>query len=241
MTPSGVEPHEWEPTPADLARLETASAFVYNGYVESYVDRVLADLPPTKPLRVNASAGIAFNSTENGEVDPHVWLDPVRMLQVVTTVETALVSIDPAGASDFHTRAAALKENLSALDAGFRTGLATCSLRTIVVAHEAFGYLSARYNLTMVAIQGLSPDAEPSSAKMAELVQVVNDTGVHYIFFEELVDPRVAQTIADEAHVQTMPLSPLEGLSPHEIAAGANYLSLMTENLATLRLALGCT
>src|SRR5207249_4886785 len=130
--------------------------------------------------------------------------------------------------------------NLTGLDAHFRTGLSNCSLRTIVTAHEAFGYLSARYNLTMVAIQGLSPDQEPSSAKIAELVQLVNQTGVHYVFFEELVDPHVAQTLASETPVQTLPLSPIEPLSPDEAAASDNYLTIMQQNIANLRTALGC-
>ncbi len=241
LIPSTVEPHDYEPTPADLAKIEGADAIVFNGHLETWTDRALADLPPGKPVRVNASAGITFNTTDNGEVDPHVWLDPVRMGVIVSTVEAALVQLDPAGASDYHARAAALRANLTTLDASFRSGLSVCSLRTIVVAHEAFAYLSARYNLTMISIQGLSPDTEPSGAKIAELVQIVNQTGVRVVFFEELVDPRVAQTIADEAHVEAKPLSPIEGISAGEAAQGATYLTLMEENLQALRSALGCT
>ena len=157
-------------------------------------------------------------------------------------VAEALSQKDPAGASVYRANAQSLNASLESLDSAFLAGLATCALRTIVVAHEAFGYLSDRYNLTMVAIEGLSPDAEPTPAKIQEILTLVNQTGVRYIFYEELVDPHVAQTLADEAHVQTMVLDPLEGLTADRAAAGATYLTIMRDtNLPNLRTALGCT
>ena len=111
----------------------------------------------------------------------------------------------------------------------------------IVTQHEAFAYLATRYNLTQYAIQGLSPDQEPTPAKIQEILQIVNETGTQYIFFEELVNPAVAQALASEAHVQTMVLSPIEGLALEERQRGDDYFTLMRMDLANLRTALGCT
>jgi len=242
LVPPGVEPHDWEPSPQDMRAIYDASVFVFNGYVEAYLPRVFADLPANGPLLVNTSAGMRTRNGTNGAIDPHVWLDPVRMSTIVNEVAEALSQKDPAGASVYRANAQSLNASLESLDSAFLAGLATCALRTIVVAHEAFGYLSDRYNLTMVAIEGLSPDAEPTPAKIQEILNIVNQTGVRYIFYEALVDPHVAQTLADEAHVQTMVLDPLEGLTADRAATGANYLSIMRDtNLPNLRTALGCS
>src|SRR5438552_1301731 len=119
-------------------------------------------------------------------------------------------------------------------------GLQTCARRVFITQHEAFAYLAARYNLTQVAIQGLSPDQEPTPAKVQEILNVINATGSKVVFFEELVNPAVAQTLANEAKVQTMVLSPIEGLTAEERANGDTYLSLMEMNLQNLRIALEC-
>ena len=242
LVPPGVEPHDWEPSPGDMTTIYSASVFVFNGYLETYLPRVVADLPSGGPVLVNTSAGMTMRHGDNGQVDPHVWLDPVLMRNVVDKVASALGQRDPAGASVYAANAASLKASLETLNSTFTAGLATCTQHTIVVAHEAFGYLSARYNLTMVAIEGLSPDAEPTPQKLAEISDLVNRTGVRYIFYEELVSPQVAQTLAQEAHVQTMLLDPLEGLTAGHAALGETYLTIMAQtNLPNLRTALSCT
>ncbi|TLZ70194.1 MAG: zinc ABC transporter substrate-binding protein [Methanobacteriota archaeon] len=244
LVPSGVEPHDWEPTPSDAATMASARAFVYNGYVEAYLANFFRDLPPDRPVRVNASAGLdVIYGGEGGPsaVDPHLWLDPVRMESAALTIAAGLTLADPAGNATFTANADRLRQDLAALDAEFASGLATCGLRVIVTQHEAFAYLAARYNLTQYAIQGLSPDQEPTPAKIQEILQIVNETGTRYIFFEELVNPAVAQALASEAHVQTMVLSPIEGLSLEERQRGDDYFTLMRMDLANLRTALGCT
>ncbi|HEV8594604.1 MAG TPA: zinc ABC transporter substrate-binding protein [Thermoplasmata archaeon] len=242
LVPPGVEPHDWEPSPDDMRTIYTASVFVFNGYLEGYLPRILADLPADGPLLVNASAGLAVRRAENGQVDPHVWLDPTLMSEIVDKVEAALRQRDPAGNDTYRANALALKASLASLDDAFVAGLRSCALRTIVVAHESFGYLATRYNLTMVAIEGLSPDAEPTPQKLQEILAIVNETGVQFIFYEELVSPQVAQTLAEEAGIQTMLLDPLEGLGVDRAAGGETYLSIMEgTNLSNLRTALGCT
>src|SRR5437762_1574645 len=154
-------------------------------------------------------------------VEPHDWEPTPRDVLTIGT-------------------AAKLRQDLARIDGLFAAGLQTCARRVFITQHEAFAYLAARYNLTQVAIQGLSPDQEPTPAKVQEILNVINATGSKVVFFEELVNPAVAQTLAHEAKVQTMVLSPIEGLTAEERANGDTYLSLMEMNLQNLRIALEC-
>jgi zinc transport system substrate-binding protein len=172
--------------------------------------------------------------------DPHVWLDPVLMGDVVDEVMKALTLADPAGAPIYQRNAERYRSEIEALDRRFRDGLADCARHVIVTSHAAFGYLAARYGLVQEAIAGLSPEAEPDPKRLAELADLVRREGVTTIFTEELVSPRVADTLAREAGVQTAVLNPLEGLTFQEVARGEDYVSVMDKNLATLRTALGC-
>src|SRR2546426_6700167 len=213
LLPPGVEPHEWEPTPAAIAQVHEADVFVYNGYLEVYLAPLFAELPAGKPLRVNTSADLPMRRTGNGDFDPHVWLDPVLAQNVTTAIERALITVRPSASSTFRANGDRLRAELAGIGGDYVGGLRTCQFRTFVTQHEAFGYLAARYNLTMVAIQGLSPDAEPTPQQLSEVRDLINRTGVRYIFYESLVDPRVAQTLAAEANVGTMVLDPVEGLT----------------------------
>ena len=175
-------------------------------------------------------------------LDPHVWLDPVLMRNMVTVIGDALIAAEPDQADSYRTRMTALDTELAALDTEFRTGLATCQRRTIVTAHEAFGWLAQRYNLTQYGIAGIEPDAEPSAARLAELADLAKDQGITTIFTEELVSPKVAETVAREAGgLKVETLSPLESLSEEQVEAGDDYFSVMRANLAKLRAALSCS
>src|SRR5437667_354753 len=190
-----------------------------------------------------ASAGLpVILGGEGGAnaVDPHLWLDPVRVETSVATIAASFSRVDPSGAAVFQANAAKLRQDLARIDGLFAAGLQTCARRVFITQHEAFAYLAARYNLTQVAIQGLSPDQEPTPAKVQEILNVINATGPQVGSFEELVNPAVAQTLANEAKVQTMVLSPIEGLTAEERANGDTYLSLMEMNLQNLRIALEC-
>ena len=244
LVPPGIEPHDWEPTPQDVLTIGTAAAFVYNGYVEAYLPNLLNDLPSDRPLRLDASAGLSVimgGEGGAGAVDPHLWLDPVRVESSVDTIAAGLSQVDPSAAAVFQANAAKLRQDLARIDGLFAAGLQTCARRVFITQHASFAYLAARYHLTQYAVQGLSPDQEPTPAKIQEILSVIQATGSNVIFFEELVNPAVAQTLADEAHVQTMVLSPIEGLTAEERANGDTYLSLMERNLQNLRTALECT
>ena len=183
-----------------------------------------------------------MGSAEAGlDVDPHVWLDPTLYAALVGEVAQAFGTADPAHAAFYHANGNAFTRELSTLDGEFHEGLRHCRSNLIVTNHAAFGYMADTYGLQQDAISGLSPDAEPSADRLATLKDLVQRDGVTTIFTEDLVSPKVAETLATEAGVGTAVLHTIEGLTPEEAAAGDTYASLMRDDLHTLEGALGCS
>lgn len=255
VTPAGSEPHDFDPSPRDIADLQDADVFIYNGAgFEPWVSRILPELEQ-KGVRVfESTKGFALlagdehghedeheeDSHEEEVLDPHVWLDPVLVRDQVQSIATVFAELDSARAGAYRENASVYSKELAMLDDEFALGLAKCERRDIVTAHAAFGYLAKRYNLNMIPIGGLSPDAEPSPARLAEISTLVREKGITHIFFETLVSPKIAETIANETGVQTASLNPLEGLTQQEEADGKTYVSVQRENLQALKIALGC-
>ena len=253
MVPSGTEPHDWEPSTNDLKNLEKADVFIYNGAdMEPWADDLLVSRSDTLHV-VEASENVELRTTDgehehahehegadhhHGDFDPHVWLDPENAKIEMEAIRDALCAADPENSTVFQSNYEKYATELDALDAEFREKLAPLPNRTIVVAHEAFGYLCDAYGLTQVGIEGLSPDSEPDPGRMAEVIDFVREHSISTIFFEELVSPKVAEAIASETGAQAKMLSPLEGLSDEQAAAGADYFSVMHDNLAALMEAL---
>jgi zinc transport system substrate-binding protein len=229
LTRSGQEPHDLELTPRDVARVQDARLVVYvgHGFQPALEDALRGRNGPS----LDVLDGIRLHGSGD-DVDPHVWLDPRRYEQVAREVATALGS---------RSRADALVRRLSALDGELRRGLRHCTRRTLVTSHAAFGYFAERYGLRQVALLGLAPDAEPAPRAVGRLADAVRATGATTVFTEPLVSSKLAQTVAREAGARTTTLDPLEVLTPDDEAAGANYFTLMRDNLAVLRKALGCT
>lgn len=253
MVPSGTEPHDWEPSTNDLKNLEKADVFIYNGAdMEPWADDLLVNRSDTLRV-VEASENVELRTTDgehehahehegadhhHGDFDPHVWLDPENAKIEMEAIRDALCAADPENSTVFQSNYEKYAAELDALDTEFREKLAPLPNRTIVVAHEAFGYLCDAYGLTQVGIEGLSPDSEPDPGRMAEVIDFVREHSISTIFFEELVSPKVAEAIASETGAQAKMLSPLEGLSDEQAAAGADYFSVMHDNLAALMEAL---
>ena len=245
LTPPGVEPHDLELAPDDIETIATADVVVYlGGGFQPAVEDALAETDGA--LLVNALDAVDTVPAPPGEaeegltVDPHVWLDPARFEQVVEEVAGALSGADPANEATYGSNAEAYIAELATLDEEFRTGLSDCERTTIVTSHEAFGYLADAYGLMEVAIAGLSPEAEPDAQQIAELLDLVEQQGVTTIFAEELVSPKVAETLANEAGIEVDVLDPLESLTDEQVEAGEDYVSVMRENLDRLRAALDC-
>ena len=238
LTPVGVEPHDLELSAPQVDEVLDADVVVVmgDGFQPAVEDAASSRDGPTLALLDE------LPEEELAEDDPHVWLDPVLMGEVVAEVEAALVDAAPAGAATFRRNAQELQGDLDALDDTYRAGLATCERDLVVTAHDAFGYLTERYGLREEGVAGLSPEAEPDARRVAELSDLAQDEGVTTVFTEELVSPEIADTLAREAGgLQTDVLSPLESLSPDQRDRDADYISVMEANLARLRSALGCS
>ena len=235
ITPAGAEPHDYELTTLDLARIEDSNLLVLNGKrLESWGEKIKDVLSgtDTKVITVGEIGQIAN--------DPHVWLDPVLAKSEVEAIKNGLVLVDSANASYYESNAANLTARLENLDVEFRNGLLSCKKKDFITTHAAFGYLAGEYGLTQTAISGLSPDEEPSAEKLAGVADFARKNQVKYIFFENLLSPKLAETIALESGARTLALNPLEGLSDGEIKNGKNYFSEMKKNLANLKTALVC-
>lgn len=231
LTPAGAEPHDLELTPDEIDEVLDAKLVVELGrrFQPAVEDAAAQRDGPTVEL------------LPRGTQDPHIWLDPVRMAAIVSTVQRGLTKVDPKGRAVFARNAQRVLTELTALEARYRTGLAHCQRSVVVTAHEAFGQLAKRYGLRQEGVAGLSPDAEPDAQRLGQLTDLVKRLGVTTIFTEELVSPRIADTLAREAGVTTQTLNPLEGLTDRELKRGDDYVSVMDANLAKLRTALGCS
>lgn len=256
LIPSGVEPHDWEPSAKDMALLKEADVFVYNGLVEGWVENALASAANDKRIVVEAIKGISLvegeehEHEEDGEheeeaehedgheLDPHVWLSPVLAQHEVSAIQAALEKADPEHKDDYKNNAEAYIAKLKELDQAFKDGLKDAKRKEFVTQHAAFGYLALEYGLTQVPIAGLSPEQEPSPEEMAEVVELAKEHDVKTIFFETLVDPKVAQVVADEIGATTDVLNPLEGLTEEELKNNRDYITVMQQNLEALKNAL---
>ena len=244
ITPAGAEPHDYEPTPQDIARSYGAKVFIMNGGgVDTWAEKIAPDLKANGVTVVDMQDTILLSTAPSGSettLDPHIWLDPVLAEQEVGLIRDAFAKADPGNAVAYASNAASYIAQLQTLDEEYKAGLASCRIKDIVTSHAAFGYMAKRYGLTQIAIAGLSPDAEPSAEQMADIAQLAKKDNVKYIFFESLVSPKLAQTIATEVGAQTIAFNPLEGLTDAEIASGKTYLTVMRDNLSKLRIALQC-
>jgi len=227
LTPPGAEPHDLEVSPRDVADVRDADLVVLLGHgFQPQLEDAVGDGDDV--VRLLDTPGLEVHSNN----DPHVWLDPVRYAKVVDRIGQALGE---------QSAADNLEKRLMDLDSEFRAVLANCERKEIVTSHEAFAYLAERYGLEQVAITGLSPEAEPEPGKLQDVVNLVRARGVTTIYFETLVSPRIAETVARETGAKTAVLNPIEGLTGEQAASGEDYFSLMRMNLAALRAGLGCS
>lgn len=233
LTPAGAEPHDYEPSAKALAEARRSDVFVYNGGVfEPWADTFVRDY---RQEAVKARSGIAIAAG-----DPHFWLDPVLAQKIVGNIRDGLSRADPANKQYYAKNADSYIAKLVRLDEDFRSGLGRCDQDTIITSHDAFSYVSQRYGFSVESIAGLSPEEEPSAARLAELSDLMNEKGIGYVFFESLVSPALADTIAQETGAQTLVLDPIEGLNNEDQKQGKDYVSVQQENLANLRTALAC-
>jgi zinc transport system substrate-binding protein len=255
LVPPGQDAHEFEPTPKQLTGLEHADAVVYLGSgfqpsLEKEVDGLPARvrrvdllrshqlLPVTEPLA--GTQGAVDGEAVGDQLDPHVWMDPVRMAAMADDVAAALRDLTPADAARIDVQLAAYRTRLDTLHHDIEHGLAGCRSRVLVTSHRAFGYLAAEYHLTQVSIAGISSTDEPSARTLRAVADYVRAKHVSTVFFQQSLPSDLARTVAGEAGAHVAVLDSLEAPTQEQLDAHADYDSLMRANLAALRQGLGC-
>ncbi len=281
VTPTSVEPHDYEISPKDVTALEAADVIAYVPGFQPSLDEAVSQVSGPTVLDLGEAANLVHHegaghdheaedsegdseedsqeaspgdhdhesgepsdhgtdehdhsTGEDGQTDPHFWLDPQRMVATAGAIQEALAAADPDHASDYENNLETLTTTLTDLDTSYTEGLAQCERTTFVTSHAAFGYLADRYGLTQASVAGLDPEAEPSPAELAEIKEVVEETGTTTIFTEELVSTRTAEALAEETGTTTAVLSPVESAP-----ADGDYVDAMSTNLEALRSGLSC-
>jgi zinc transport system substrate-binding protein len=244
LTSPGVEPHDLELTPKQVAQVADADLVAFVPGMIPAVDQAAAQEAADRSVDVTADITrlpaqahddqvehADESSAEHADGDPHVWMDPGNMAAMGRTIAAALTARGLGTQWD----TAGLDAAMAALDEEFRAGLAACTVKPLVVSHAAFGYLADAYGFEQHGIAGLSPDAEPSPNKLAELSALVRDEGVTTVYFESLASPDAAQAIAAETGVRTAMLDPIEGNTDDQ-----GYEAIMRANLAAIEQGQGC-
>jgi len=267
LLPPGVEPHSFEPKPDDIVQINKADLFVYTGkYMEPWAGDILKGVDNKDLIVVDSSHGISLME-EKGEhqhkhqeahghkeghkhrhkeghpheVDPHFWLDFGNAQKMIDNILEGFVKRDPSHKEFYSKNAEQYKSRLNDLDLTFKEVLSRCQKKVLVHAgHFAFGYLAKRYGLEYVAAYGFSPDAEPSPKKMVELTKTLKKHGLRHLYHEELITPRVAETIARETGASLLMLHGAHNLTKEEFEKGVTFISLMEENLKSLEVGLQC-
>jgi zinc transport system substrate-binding protein len=255
LLPPGMEPHSFEPKPNDIVRINRAGLFIYtNRYMEPWAEKILTGLDLQKLRVVDAGQGISYLkvSAEEGHeheghgshaavMDPHIWLDFGNAALMVDSILGGFVAADPTNEAVYRAHAAELKARLAVLDQRYRDGLASCATRVFLHGgHFTFGYLARRYGLEYRSLSGISSDSEPSAARMAAMVRQIRSSGVRYLFAEELLSPRLTETLANEAGVAVLKLHGAHNLGRDDLQRGAGFIGLMEQNLVNLQRGLAC-
>ena len=219
-----AEPHDVELSPRQVGQTQEADLVVHLKGFQAAVDDAVKD----------NGLDLSGVMKEEGR-DPHVWLDPRRMELAATAIASELAALDPEHATEYQARSRVLDDQLRRLDLAFTEQLRGCARKEVVTSHAAFGYLAQAYGLEQKGISGFEPDAEPSPADVADVARYAREHKVTTIFFETRVDPKVAETVADEVGARTAVLDPVES-----VADGDDYLTVMRRNATALHDALGC-
>ena len=260
LLPPGMEPHSFEPKPNDIIRISKAGLFIYaNPYMEPWAESILKGIDRQNLRVVVAGQGTSYLKISSadghdheghgtlgadahaGVMDPHIWLDFGNAARMVDTILAGFVAVDPANEEQFRSRATELKGSLAALDLRYREGLSSSATRTFLHGgHFTFGYLAQRYGLEYRSLSGISSESEPSAAKMTAMVRQIRSSGVRYLFAEELLSPRLTETLANEAGVAVLKLHGAHNLGKDDVQRGVGFIGLMEQNLVNLQKGLAC-
>jgi len=239
LMPPASDPHSWEPSPKDIAELQETQVFIYTGAGLEPWARDTANSLQENGVKTLEIAGTLFKGSSN-QRDPHFWLDPLLAKKAAEAIKDLLVKADPNSRTVYENNYRELAAELDALHEEYIKALSQCSRKEFVVTHSAFGYLAERYGLKQISIMGISPESEPSPARLAELAKQLKDKNIKYIFTEPFISPKAAEILGEETGAKLLVLYPIGSLTEEQIKEGKDYMDLMRENLKNLKVALEC-
>lgn len=260
LLPPGMEPHNFEPKPDDIMRISKAGLFIYsNRYMEPWAETIIKGMDRRKLRVVDAGQGVVYlkavtdaghdhagdtghdGEGHSGGMDPHIWLDFGNAKIILANILEGFVAADPANASYYRTNAAGLAAKLDDLDQRYQRGLASCATRVFLHGgHFTFGYLARRYGLEYHSLSGVSSESEPSAGRMTAMARQIKQSGVRYLFAEELLSPRLTETLAEETGVGVLKLHGAHNLGRDDFQRGVTFIALMEGNLTNLQKGLAC-
>jgi zinc transport system substrate-binding protein len=255
LIPAGVEPHSWEPRPSDILGVARADIFLYvSEEMEPWAHSLVSAVGSRGVDMVEVMERLGFSGTGHGhghaeaddgpagiERDPHFWLDLSLSARTVEMIGSLLAKEDPESSDGFISRARAYAGRLEEMDRAFSKGLENCRTRVFVTGgHSAFGHFAKRYDLKQISLYGINPDSEPTPAHMASVSKSMRKENLDVVFFEDMVNPRLARVLASEVGASTSVLTPAGNLTAVRMDQGVTFMQVMEENLQNLRKGLYC-
>jgi zinc transport system substrate-binding protein len=252
-TPTGADPHDFEPSPRMISAAYEADIFLFYGAgLDPWAERITQELREKNAYVIEMTSFFSLHEAEFDHhykeddheehvLDPHIWLDPVLAQDHIEIIRDAFLVVDQEGSSFYEQKAESYLAQLRSLDDSYEENLTQCGTRSFLMSHGAFSYLAERYNLEMIPISRLSPGQEPSPRELADIILLAREKNIHTVFFETLTSSRLSEVVAGEIEGELFPLHSLEGLVQEEVRSGESYISLMEKNLEQLRKGLSCS
>lgn len=227
---SGADVHNWEPSSADMVALNNADLFIYSSNtMEPWAEKVIESIGKPELTAVEASGGIVGSGVNT---DPHIWLKPENAILMLENIADAIITADSVNKEYYTAQLEDARGELMALDAEFRAAAEEFADREIIVTHGAFGYLCEAYGLEQYVIEGISGESDPSSAKLKEVIDRINEKEIRSVFYVTSESDKVARLIAEETGARVFALNTFGS------GAGEGYAEVMRENLEVLKEAL---
>lgn len=252
LLPPGVEPHSFEPRPGDIIAMNKADVFIYTGrFMEPWVEGILKGVGNKGLMVIDASNGISLiedrhnhnghNRIDKRGVDPHIWLDLSNAMKMVDTIVDGLSERYPEDKEFYKRNGMRYKALLDELDGSYREGLTGCKRHIFIHGgHSAFNYLARRYGLEYISAYKGSLDTEPTPKDIVRLKKVMEEHGIRHIYYEELIEPKIAQAISRDTGAKLLRLHGAHNISKDELRKGVTFISIMEENLESLEEGLEC-
>jgi len=255
LLPPGVEPHTFEPTPQDIIRIQEADIFIYTGDImEPWVKDIVANIPSSVKI-INASDGISLikstddhnhenegKKTKTGsDLDPHFWLNLNNSITATQNISKSIFSLNLLDNNVLEQNTKNIISDFEKLDAEYQNTLSKCKNKTILQAgHRTFEYLANKYNLDYITTEELSPNSDTSAKDIAKLITEIKENKAKTIFSEELIEPRIANTISSETGASILELNGAHNISSEQFKSKVSFIDIMKQNLENLSIGLEC-